>query len=92
MPRASISATKRWPVKRSSIAAAARKSWKAERSTVFEGMPATIIGSAPGAARTCPAWQPAQFRKMRSIPIWLRSEVPTGRTRRSSGGRSCAGS
>ena len=76
----------------SSKAAAARNSWKADRLTVFEGMPATISGAVPGAARTCPAWQPAQFRKMRSMPIWLRNDVPTGRARPSSGGRFSAGS
>ena len=89
---ASIVVRNRSGLKRSSTAAAARKSWKAERSTVFEGIPATISGGASALVRTLPAWQPAQLRKMRSIPIEVRSEVPTGRGTRISGGRSAGSS
>ena len=51
-----------------------------------------ISGWPPAVVRTLPAWQPAQLRKMRSIPMVLRSEVPTGRGWRSSGGRSAGSS
>ena len=91
MPMASIVVRKRSGLKRSSTAARARKPWKAERSTVFDGIPGTISGAAPGPVRTLPAWQPAQLRKIRSRPMVERSEVPTGRGWRISGG-SAAGS
>ena len=92
IPRASISERKRSALKRSSTAASARNPWKAERSTVFDGIPATTICAPPGPVRTLPAWQPAQLRKMRSIPMLLRSDVPTGRGWRISDGSSPASS
>ena len=57
---------------------------KAPRSKVLAGIPAITRGGAPGASRTVPVWQTAQFRNTRSMPWTLRRDIPTGRSYRGS--------
>ena len=48
-------------------------------SKVLAGMPRTTCAGAPGAVRTVPVWQTAQFRYTLSMPRTLRRDMPAGR-------------
>ena len=92
-PLASIWARKRSALKRSSTAARGEEALEGrEVDGVRRHARQRRQACRPASARTLPAWQPAQLRKMRSSPMVLRSEVPTGRGWRSSGGRSAGSS